>query len=169
MAKQKISIISTQRSRGVLADIVNTVQFTRAVVIATNYNDDKIVFRWSALGERLGRLYSFGGTIADIDKGIRVTEDPIFLFDRLNKLAFYLEFRFEESVEIEDIDKAISLQARYIYTEELSDLYEAIMEAYNVIKAMVAISPEVRAAIGARVNVFRYLENLLTLRHKKIY
>ncbi|KAJ5529050.1 hypothetical protein N7527_002443 [Penicillium freii] len=111
------------------------------------------------------------------------------------ELAFCLELRFEELAEIEDIDKAILLrrqalqatddqdeswlyclrdlgcdmEVRYIHTGELSDLQEAIREACNAIKAMVAISPEVRAAIGARVNVFRHLENLLTLRHKKTH
>lgn len=144
-------------SKGVWSDIVDAVQLTRDAVIATNHNDDEIVFRWSALGERLGRLYGSGGTIADVDEGIRylfqavrVTEDPISLFDRLNELAFCLEFRFEESAEIEDIDKAISLrqqalqatddqgkswlyclqqlgrdmEARYIHTGKLSDLQE---------------------------------------------
>ncbi|KAJ9482575.1 hypothetical protein VN97_g10856 [Penicillium thymicola] len=190
------------QSEGVWADIVDAVQFTRDAVTATNHNDDEIVFRWSALGERLGRLYGSGGTMADVEEGIRylsqavkVTEDPILLFKLLIELAFCLEFRFEGSAEIEDIDRAISLRRqalqatddqgilwlycleqlgsdmenRYIHTGELSDLHEAIREAYNAIKAIVAISPEVGAAIGARINVFRHLENLLTLRHKKTH
>jgi tetratricopeptide (TPR) repeat protein len=190
------------RSEALWPDIVDAVQLTRAAVIATDHNDDEVVRRWSDLGERLGRLYGSGGTIADLDEGIRylsqavkVIEDPIFLYDPMIELAFCLELRFEELAEIEDLDKAISLrrqalqatddqdeswlyclrdlgcdmEARYIHTGELSDLQEAIREAYNAIKAMVAISPEVRAAIRARVNVFRHLENLLTLRHKKTH
>ena len=43
------------------------------------------------------------------------------------------------------------------------------MEAHNATKAMVAISPDLGAAIGARTDVFRHLENLLTLRHKKTH
>ncbi|KAJ5588785.1 hypothetical protein N7537_011463 [Penicillium hordei] len=188
------------KSEGFGPDIVDAVQLTRDAVIATNHNDDEIVCRWSDLGERLGRLYGSGGTIADIDEGIqylsqavKVTKDPIFLFDRLIELAFCLELRFEELAELKDIDKAISLrplqatddqdeswlhclqglgsdmEARYRHTGEPSDLQEATREAHNAIKAMVAISPEVGADFRTRMDVFRHLENLLTLRHKKTH
>lgn len=186
-------------SEGFRPDIVDSVQITRAAVIATNHNDDEIVYRWSNFGERLGRLYGSGGNIADLDEGIwylsqavKVTEDPILLFDRLNEFAFCLGLRFEGLEEIEDLDKAISLRRqalqatddqdeswldclqclltdmedRYIHNGELS---EAIMEAHNAIKAMVTISPGVGAVIGARTGVFRHLENLLTHRHKKTH
>ncbi|KAF4768689.1 hypothetical protein HAV15_002974 [Penicillium sp. str.  len=163
------------KSEGFWPDIVNAVQLTRAAVIATYHDDDEIVCRWSDLGERLGRLYGSGGTIDDLHEGIRylsqavkVTEDPIFLFDRLIELAFCLELRFDELAEIEDLDKAISLRRQALQATDdkdeswldcLHDLRSDMEARYtysgssqcNQGNGSQAISPEVGAAIGARI------------------
>ncbi|KAF4769055.1 hypothetical protein HAV15_008764 [Penicillium sp. str.  len=132
------------KSEGFCPDIVDAVQLTRDAVIATNHNDDEIVCRWSDLGERLGRLYGSGGTIADIDEGIRylsqavkVTKDPIFLFDRLVELAFCLELRFDGLAEIEDLDKAISLrlQALQVTGDQDEEWLDCLQELRRDMKA----------------------------------